>query len=170
MQRFKLGSIWKLECRDKKTGAIKWEEEKHNVVTDEGIDALLNIMFHGSTQITTWYILLYESNTTPTGSTTYATPVFTECTAYDEANRPAFNEGVASAKSISNSSNKARFTFNASKTIYGGALVGGGTGASTKGNTAGGGTMFCASLLDSSKVVTDDDYIDITVTISGADS
>lgn len=169
-QKFKIGSIWHFECRNKKTGELKWEETKHNVVTDEGINALLNIMFHGATQINTWYILLYETNTTPTGSTTYAVPVFTECTAYDEATRPEFNEGAAASKSITNSANKARFTFNAAKTIYGGALVGGGTGAPTKGNTAGGGTMFCASLLDSSKAVTDDDYIDVTVTISGADS
>jgi len=128
------------------------------------------IMFHGATQISTWYILVYESNTTPSDTTTYATPIFTECTAYDEATRVEYNEAAASSKSITNSANKARFTFNASKTIYGGALVGGGTGPSTKSNTAGGGTMFCASLLDASKSVTSSDYIDITVTITGADS
>ena len=170
MDKIKIGSIWKFECRDKKTDQLKWMIEKHNVVTDEGLNALLNIMFHGTTQITSWYILVYETNTTPNGNTTYAVPVFTECVAYDESTRVALNEAAASGKSISNTANKARFTFNATKTIYGGALVGGGTGAATKGNTAGGGTLFCASLLDAPKAVTDDDYIDITVTIGCADS
>jgi hypothetical protein len=165
MENLKIGSNWKFECRSK-DGKLKWEDEIHNVVTDEGFTKLLDVMFHGGTQITTWYILLYETNTTPTTSTTYATPIFTETSSYDEANRVEYNEAAATGNAITNSANKARFTFNASKTIYGGALVGGGVAPSTKGNIAGGGTMFCAALLDAAKVVTDDDYLDITITIS----
>lgn len=167
--KFMVQSVWDWECRDK-YGNLKWMDKRHNVCTDEGLNALLNVMFHGSTQIATWYVAIFETDTTPSASTTYATPVYTECTAYDEANRPEFNEAAASSKMISNSANPAQFTINATKTIYGGALVGGGTAASTKGNTAGGGTLFCASKLDFSRPCADDDVIKITISFTAADT
>lgn len=174
---FLVYSIWEVEhLRRKQHGSLyEWGlvtpvDISGNICTDEGINRLLDVMFHASTQITTWYVLIFESNTTPAAGTTYATPVFTESTAYDEATRPEYVEAAASAKSLTNSANKASFTINATKTIYGGALVGGGTDASTKANTDGGGTMFCASLFGASKSVIDDDIIRITITINGADA
>lgn len=148
---------------------LKWEEKTQNLVTNEGLNAGLNIMFHGATQITTWYICPFEDNHTPAAGDSYATPGYTECTAYDEANRPAFVENAASSQSIDNTGNRAVFTFNATKTIYGMAMVGGGTGANTKGDTAGGGTLWCASQFASSKSVNDDDVIEVTYTINAAD-
>lgn len=174
--KFLVSSMWDVEhLRRKAKGSLYiWDlvnkSLSHNVCTAEGINALLNIMFHGSTQITTWYVLIFESDTTPSDTTTYATPIFTESTAYDETTRPAFNEAAAASKLITNSANKATFTINATKTIYGGALVGGGSAATTKGNVAGGGTLYCASKFSSSKAVVDDDVLLITVTITGADA
>lgn len=174
---FLVYSIWEVEhWRRKQRGALyEWQmvtppDLSGNICTDEGLNALLNIMFHASTQITTWYVLIFESNTTPAAGTTYATPVFTESTAYDESTRPEYVEAAASSKSLTNSANKAEFTINATKTIYGGALVGGGTGASTKGDTAGGGVMYCASQFGSSKSVVDDDILRVTITINAADA
>jgi len=109
-------------------------------------------------------------DTTPDGATTYAVPVYTPNTTYDEATRPAYNEAAASSKSITNSANKAVFTMNATKTIYGAALVGGGTTADTKGDVAGGGTLFSGSKFPSSKNVVDDDILNVTITITLADS
>jgi len=174
---FLVYSIWEVEhLRRKQHGSLfSWDYMSpvsldSNICTDEGVNAILDIMFHASTQITTWYVLIFESNTTPAAGTTYAVPVFTESTAYDESTRPEYVEAAASSKSLTNSANKASFTINATKTIYGGALVGGGTDASTKADTAGGGTMFCASLFGASKSVIDDDIIRITITINGADA
>ena len=141
-----------------------------NTVTDEGLDAILDIMFHGSTQITTWYVLIFETDTTPSSATTYAVPVFTESTAYDEATRPAYDEAAASSQSMSNSASKATFTISDTKTIYGAALVGGGTDGDTKGDSAGGGTMYCASKFSSSKSCVDDDVINVTITLTAADA
>ncbi len=170
-------SLWTVEhLRRKAKGALyHWEnvippDVSHNVCTDEGLNALLDIMFHGSSQITSWYVLIFESDTTPAAGTTYATPVFTESTAYDEANRPAYDEAAASSKSITNSASKATFTMNDTKTIYGGALVGGGSAPSTKGDVAGGGTLYCASKFGSSKSVVDDDVLKVTVSITAADT
>jgi len=148
---------------------LMWTEDFHNVVTNEGLDHILDVEFHAATQLTTWYCLLFETDTTPGSGTTYATPVFTECTAYDEANRPEYEEAAASSQSITNSANKATFTISDTKTIYGAALVAGGTDANTKGNTAGGGTMFCAAKFGSSRSVVDDDVINLTYTVSAAD-
>ncbi|MDD4986560.1 MAG: hypothetical protein PHQ43_12435 [Dehalococcoidales bacterium] len=167
-QRIRFGGRFLVECFDR-LGNLKWKEDVHNIVTNEGLNALLNIMLHGSTQITTWYCLLFESDTTPAAGTTYATPVFTESTAYDESTRPAYNEAAASSQSITNSANKAVFTISGTKTMYGAALVGGGSAPSTKGDTAGGGTMFCAAKFSSARSVVDDDVINLTYSISAAD-
>ena len=164
-----IGSIWEVTCINK-YGKEKWKEINPNVCTAEGINALLDIMFHASTQITTWYILIFESDTTPADGTTYAVPVFTESTAYSEGNRQAFDEAAASSKSITNSASKAAFSINATKTIYGGALVGGGTDADTKDDQAGGGTLFCASKFGSSKSVENGDTLNVQITITGADT
>lgn len=145
----------------------QWDET--NICTDEGLNALLDIMFHASTQITAWYLLIFETDTTPAAGTTYAVPVFTECTAYTEGTRQEFVESAASGKSLSNSANKAEFTMSGTKTIYGAALVGGGTDANTKGDTAGGGTMYCASKFTASKDVENLDVLKVTCTLVASD-
>jgi hypothetical protein len=165
----KIGGFFELECRDQ-CGNLKWSERIHNLITNEGLDHTLNILLHGATQITTWYCTLFESNTTILATHTYAVPGYTECTAYDEATRPAYNEAAASSQSITNSSNKAVFTISGTKTIYGAAIVGGGSAATTKGDTAGGGTLLCAKQFSTPRSVLDNDGINLTYTISAADS
>ena len=163
----KLGGIFNVECYRK--GKLIWSEKVHNLVTDEGLNALLDIMFHADTQITTWYCLLVESDTSPAAGMTYATPTFTESTAYDEATRPEYEEAAASGKSMTNSANKATFTISATKTMYGAAIVGGGTDPNTKGDSAGGGTLYCYAQFSSSRSVIDDDVINLTYTLTSAD-
>ena len=140
-----------------------------NLITNEGLDAILDIMFHGSTQITTWYFAPFEDDYTPLATNTYAVPGYTECTAYDEANRQAFVEGAASGQSISNSGNRAALTISATKTLYGSGLVGGGTDADTKGDTAGGGTLVLSGAFDASKEFEDDEVALIKLTITASD-
>jgi hypothetical protein len=135
-----------------------------NLVVNEGLNALLDIMFHGSTQITTWYIGLFEANYTPVATVTAATitAASTECTAYDEATRVAYNEAAASSQSITNSANKATFTFNDTKSIYGAFLV----SASAKSATSG--TLFSAAQFSSAKAVEDDDQLLVTYTFNAS--
>ena len=166
--KVKLGGVFELECRDKH-GKLKWIEKAPNIVTNQGLNAILDIMLHASTQITTWYCAIVETNTSPAAGLTYAVPSYTECTTYDEATRPAYVEAAASGQSITNSANKAVFTMNATKTLYGAALVGGGSAATTKGDTAGGGTLLCYALFSSSRAVVAADVVNLTYTISAAD-
>jgi len=128
-------------------------------------------MFNAGTQITTWYVVLFSTNTTILSSHTYAVPGYTEVSAkVDEANRVEFVETASTAQSITNSASKALYTFNDSETIYGAALVGGGTAATTKADTAGGGTLFAAAKFAASKTVANDDILATTVTITLANA
>lgn len=165
-EKFLVKSIWNWELWRKGKLIDEWKED--NICTDEGLNALLNIMFHAATQLTTWYVLIFETNTTPAAGTTYATPVWTECTAYG-ATRPEFVEAAASSKSLTNSANKAEFTMTATKTIYGAGLVAGGTDANTKGDAAGGGTLYCASKFAASKAVENLDVLKVTITLTSSD-
>jgi hypothetical protein len=169
LQRVFMRSLWTTECYDK-DGNLKWiEEDRPNVVTDEGINAMLDIMFHNATQKATWYVTIFDDNVTPLVSWTYdlfADSQANECEAYDELTRPEYVEAAASGKSITNSANKATFTMNDTKTIYGAALV----SNSTKSNHAAGDWLFCVSTFASARAVVDDDVLKVTVTITGADT
>lgn len=173
---FLVSSIWDVEhFRRKARGAIyEWallsKDLSFNLCTTEGLNRLLDVMFHGTTQITAWYIGLFEDDYTPLAANTYASPGCNETTAYDEATRPAYNEAAASSKVTTNAANKAEFTFNDTKTIYGGILVGGGTAADTKDDAAGGGCLYASCRFSSSKGVVDDDILKVTVALTAADA
>ena len=162
-----VGTWWEFEHYRKGKLIDQWGQK--NVTTDEGLTKMLDIMFHGATQIATWYIGLFEDNYTPLVSNTYAVPGFTESTAYTSATRMEYSEAAASAKAITNAASKASFTINASKAIYGAFLVGGGTGPSTKSDTAGGGTLFASSQFAAVKNVVDTDVLLVTCAITLAD-
>lgn len=164
-ESFVFHNIWEIE---------QWRDEKlikvvrqSNTCTAEGLNHLLDVYFHAEAASSTWYIAIFESDTTPVDGTTYATPVYTESTAYDEATRPEYDEAAASNKSITNSASKGEFTMNATKTIYGGSLV----DNSTKGNTgAAGAVLFCASKFASSIDTVSTDVLKAQVTITVADT
>jgi len=165
----KFKGVFDIEVKDK-LGNLISKSRAENIITDEGLNSMLNVYLHAATQITTWYCMMFETNTTPDGDTTYAVPVFTEFEAYDEANRPAYVEAESTEESTTNSANKAVFTSSATKTLYGAALVGGGTDADTKGDAAGGGTMPCAGKFAASQPVVDDNVVNLTYTITAADA
>lgn len=147
-----------------RNGEIIDEWEDHNIVVNEGLNSLLGIYFHGDTQITTWYIGVFEGNYTPVATVTAATitSASTESTAYDETTRVEYNEAAAASQSITNSANKATFTFNATKTIYGAFLV----SASAKSATTG--TLFSAARFSASKSVVAADQLLLTYTFTAS--
>lgn len=139
-----------------------WEE--HNLVVNEGLNKLLDVMFGGSSQITTWYVGLFEGNYTPVATVTAATitAASTECTAYDETTRQEYVEAAAASQSITNAASRATFTFNATKTIYGAFLV----SAAAKSATTG--TLFSAARFGSSKSVVAADQLLLTYALGAA--
>lgn len=162
MPRLVLGGVF--DCAIKRNGEIIDEWQEPNLVTNEGLNHALSVLFNGGTQQATWYIGLFEGNYTPVATVTAATitAASTECTAYDQATRPEYVEAAPASQSISNSSNRATFTMNATKTIYGGFL------ASASAKSATSGVLFAATRFGTPKSVVATDELLITYTLNAA--
>lgn len=133
-----------------------------NLVVDEGLNKMLDVMFHGTTQITTWYLGIISSSgysAIAAGNTMSSHSGWTEFTAYDESVRQTWAEGAASGKAITSSS-VAEFTVNSSGTVKGLFL----TSDSTKTGTTG--TLWCATLFASDVAVISSDVLRVTYTTS----
>lgn len=168
----KLYSLWDVEhWRD---GNMLSKTVDRNMVVNEGLNKILDVMFRGSgtaPQFSEWYVLITDTAaTSPSATMTYASPTFSESTDYSEGTRPEYVEAAAASQSITNSASKASFSINGSTTIYGGALVGGGSTPSTKDDQAGGGVLFCYSLFAAAKSVVSGDTLDVAITINAADA
>lgn len=153
-----------------RNGKLISHETDTNIMPTLGLNYLLNIGLDAGTQITAWYVAPFQTDTTPALGTTYATPVFTEATLYAPATRPAFDPAAASGGVMSNTASKASFTWSTALTIYGAALVGGGTAATTKADTVGGGTILSAAKFATPDVVDPADVSKIWVEITIANA
>ena len=142
-----------------------------NIVTNEGLDSILDVGLSGGTQITAWYVAISKTNTTPLSTHTYASPGYTEIAGsnVDESNRQAWTDGGVSSQSVDNSGSPAVYTASDSWTAYGAGLVGGGGSATTIADTAGGGTLYSSYLFAASKSMTASDTLTTTYTLGSAD-
>lgn len=138
--------------------------EDENLVVNEGLNSILNIMFYGTTQITSWYLGVFKANATPLSSWTASNVASnsTEATEYASGTRPAYTPATASSQSITNSASRASFVFNASITVYGAFLI----SNSTKSGTSG--TLFSAASFSSSKSVVSSDELLLTYTFTAS--
>lgn len=143
-------------------GKIIDEFEEKNLVVNEGLNSLLNINFMGATQITSWYLALFEGNYTPVATVTAATIVAaaTETTAYTASTRQLYVGVSSTTQSMTNAASRGDFIFNASKTIYGAFLV------SNSAKSATTGTLFSAARFASAKTVASGDELLLTYTFS----
>ena len=137
-------------------------EDVTNLIPTAGLNYMLGTALTGVTQLSAWYIALFEGNYTPVAGVTAATfPAdATESTAYTEATRPVWTPGSISAGSVSNTASKAVFTINATKTIYGI----GQTSVSTKSATTG--TLISCARFAAAKAVVATDVLNVTSTLS----
>ncbi|MGH7176131.1 MAG: hypothetical protein ACREJC_02015 [Tepidisphaeraceae bacterium] len=128
----KFWGVWEIEHwrrgvlagHPKKDRVLLARFRQKNIVVDEGINYILNAGFSNGGPIGTWYVATFEGNYIPLSTDTAATfpASSTETTAYDEVSRPEYEEATSTAKSITNAANRATFTYNANKTIYGASL------------------------------------------------
>ena len=89
-----------------------------------------------------------------------------EFTTYSDATRRPWGVGASSGQSVTNAS-PAIFNISGSGTVYGMALVGGGTAPSTKADHAGGGELWNAAAFQSGAVtVSNGDQLKVTYTLS----
>ena len=140
------------------------EFDVENLVVNQGLNHILNVEFDGATQITQWYLGLFQGNYSPQATDTAALIPgnATECSSYTSATRPLWQPASASGQSITNSANPAVFTFNGSVTIYGAFL----DSSSSIGGT--GGTLFAAAQFANSKAVAAADQLLVTYTFNAA--
>jgi len=133
-----------VECFDK-DGNHKWTAETPNLVVNVGLQYMAGTALVATTQITTWYVGLYgagASNTPNALDTASSHGGWTENTSYSEATRPVANFAAATNANpsvVTNTSNKAVFTMNATTTIGGAFLISNNTKAGTTG------TLFSAA-------------------------
>jgi len=143
IEKVKAGGAFTVKCFDSE-GNLKWVEENHNLVVNEGLQYMNDQFFKGSSYTAAWFFGLYgaaASNDPAAGDTMASHAGWTEVTDYSEANRPTAVFGTpttADPSVISNALAVAVFSINGTATV-GGAFL---TTDNTKGGTAG--TLFSA--------------------------
>lgn len=142
--------------RARKSGAMRLLDvtREKNLVVNEGLQYALGVALASTSKITTWYVGIFETTYTPiaTDTLTSLLGAATECTAYDETNRPTWS-GVLGTLTITNSAARADFTMNGTKTIYGAWL------SSIQAKSTGGGTLWAAAEFSSPKAVVPTDVL-----------
>lgn len=162
----KAGGVYKIQCIGA-DGKIKWEEEMHNLVVNQGLQSMVSVYLDGATQITTWYLGLITgpgSGTTIAAANTLASHSgWTEFTNYS-GNRKTATFGTATTADpsvIDNSASPASFTITSTGgTVAGAFLCSVATGTS--------GTLFSASDFQApgDRVVVSGDTLNVTYTFS----
>ena len=89
LESFGLKNTYQLECFDK-DGNLKWSEDFTNLVTNVGLDDILDKYLKGSAYTAAFYVGLTDGTPTVAAGDTMASHAgWVEVTAYSEANRPA---------------------------------------------------------------------------------
>ena len=144
----KAGGVFHFKCYDK-DGNLKWEESSHNLVVNEGLEAMNNEFFTGSGWTPTWYLGLVDNSPSPTydpDDTMASHATWVENEDYSELVRQTCTFGTATLadpSEIDNSGSPAVFSIDATATIAGAFL----TDDDTKGGTTG--LLFSVSTFQS---------------------
>lgn len=160
------GGVYRVECVGA-DGKVKWVEEAHNLVVNEGLQNMVAAYLDAATQTTVWYLGLITgpgSGTTIAAGDTLATHAgWTEFTNYT-GNRKTATFGTATTADpsvIDNSASPASFAISgAGGTVAGAFLASVATGTS--------GILFSASDFQSpgDRVVVSGDTLNVTYTFS----
>ena len=142
-------------------GGLKWRETGKNLVVNEGLNHALDVIFHGSSQVSPWY----TGVKTASGGIT-ATDVlsahggWTEFTDYS-GNRKEYVESAASGQSIDNTGSPASFSITGSGTVAGAFLCSVASGSA--------GVLFCCADFATTRTVDSGDTVNVSYTLTSAD-
>ena len=160
------GGVFTLQCFDK-YGKLKWEEQSHNLVVNEGLDDMNTKYFTGSGYTAAWYLGLI-SGTGPTiaaGNTLASHAGWTEVTPSTgyTGNRKAVTFGTATTADpsvIDNSGSPSSFAMLVNSTVVAGAFL-----CSVASGTSG--VLFSAGdFTGGDKSVASGDTLNVTYTFS----
>lgn len=155
-----IGGTFHIELLDK-DGNLKAKFDAKNGVTTEGKNKILDVMFHATTQITTWYIGLMDNSgytAEAAGDTLASHTGWNEFTNYS-GNRKEWTEGAASSGSITNGTS-VDFSITGSGTLKGIFLASASSGTS--------GTLWATAAFDSTQPVANGDTLKITYTVNAS--
>lgn len=162
--REKMDVGFKYEVVAFRNGKELWREVFYNIVTDQGINDMLDKYLKGSNYTAAHYIGLKGSGSVSASDTMNSHPGWSEVTAYDEATRPQAVWGTVANKSVDNSANRASYTINADNTTIAGAFL---STDNTKGGTAG--ILLSVGDFSQARTLSSGDVLYVTVTFTGAD-
>lgn len=164
METVKLQNVYEVECYDR-DGNLKWADKAYNLVTNAGLDDILDKYLKGSVYTAAFYVGLTDGTPTTAAADTLASHAgWTEVTAYDEAARQAATFGSVSGQSVDNSASKAQFTVSTNSTTVGGCFL---ATDDTKGGTSG--TLYSVAAFSAGdKTLDDGDTLAVTVTCTAA--
>lgn len=167
--KFKIGGTFYFECYDK-NGKLKWKDKAKNTIVNVGLNHILDVVFHNSSQTSTWYIGLTDATPTISANDTMSSHSgWTEIGDYDESTRQTYNEAASSGQSITNAANKATFTIDDTVTV-GGAFLSDTTAKIGSPGSASGTLCCVAAFSGGNKAVVVDDILYITYVISAGNS
>jgi hypothetical protein len=158
----KVGGVFQVTCY-RKDGSIRWQDTAKNIVTTEGLNHILDVLFTGTgeSQVDPWYVGLLAASPTPAAGDTLSG--ISEFTDYDEAARQAYVD-VRSNQTVTNAASKASFTIDTNSSTIGGAFL-----ASASSGTSG--ILLCDAAFDGgNKAADDDDTLQVTYQFSAADA
>lgn len=170
----KVKNVYTFECYDK-DGNLKWVDTIENLVTNEGLNDLLDKYLKGSAYTAAWYLGLMAGGSpapAPAASDTLAShPGWTEFTAFSNSPnvRQTLTLGAVASQSVDNSASKASFTIAVespdSQTI-GGAFL---TTDPAIGNSSPVGVLYSAAAFSGGdKMLNGGDVLNVTATCTAA--
>lgn len=154
---------WTVEIRDK-DGNLKYREDFKNLITNEGKNTILDVMFYTLSKISTWYAGLISATSysaVAAGDTMASHAGWTEFTAYSQSNRVTWGTGAVSSQAVTNGSPMV-FSINGSGTVKG-LFV---TSENTKSGTTG--KLWSAALFSADQAVVNGDTLNLTYTVTAS--
>ena len=133
-------------------GNLKWSEETHNLVTNEGKNDILDKYFKGSSYTASWFLGLKGAGTIAAGDTLASHSGWTEITGYT-GDRKAITWGTVSGQALEASST-VTFAIDETVTIAGGFITTAETGTS--------GILYSAENFATSRSLVSGDTLNVT--------
>ena len=161
-ERAKFGGRFALECYDPNK-QLKWHDIADNLVTNEGLNHALDVLFTAATQTAAWHVGLMDDTPDVTAASTLAAPGgFTEFDEYT-GNRQEFVD-VRTSQTVTNSASTVSFAITGAGGGVGGALL---AAASTGTSTI----LLCgAALSGGNRTVATGDTVVVTYSFTAADA
>ena len=144
--------------------ALLYDELSRNLITNAGLDELLDVgLSHAATQAN-WYMALKDTGAPAAGDTMASHAGWATISPYSNANDPEWSDAGVSSQSVDNSGSTADFTINETDEVFGAFLKDNNTVDSSSG------LLFSSTDFGASRNVISGDTLKVTATFTMADS